>query len=293
MKLLIIGKVGQLGWELQRTCLTLGEIISVDFPDIDLSNSEQVSELIRMVKPNILINSAAYTNVDKAESEPELARKVNALAPEIMASEMKKLKGALIHYSTDYVFDGTKGAPYVETDLPNPINVYGSSKLEGEQLIQEVGGAAIVFRTSWVYSIRQGGFVTKVLQWAREQEVMKIVDDQISSPTWARMLAEATAQIITQGRNDPYGYFSDKAGLYHLSGNGSCSRYEWVKTILELDPKKKEQVVKELLSAKTSDFPTPAIRPLFTSLDCSKIVANNLSLIPDYKDSLCLALNTN
>ena len=293
MRILLIEKNGQLGWELQRSSLTLGEIISVDYPEIDLSNSMQVCELIRAVKPKILINAAAYTNVDKAESEPELARKVNALAPEIMALEMNRLKGALIHYSTDYVFDGTKGTSYVETDLPNPINVYGSSKLEGEQLIQQVGGASIVFRTSCVYSMRQGGFVTKVLQWAREQEVMKIVDDQIGSPTWARMLAEATTQIIAQGGDDVYGYFSEKAGLFHLAGNGSCSRYDWAKAILELDPKKNELVVKELLTAKTSDFSTPAVRPLFSSLDCTKIIANNLCFIPDYKNTLAFALNCN
>jgi dTDP-4-dehydrorhamnose reductase len=269
-KVLLIGKNGQVGWELQRTCCTLGELVAVDYPEIDLADPDGLRRLIRTVKPTVLINAAAYTNVDKAESEPELARRVNALAPAVMAEEARKLNAAFIHYSTDYVFDGAKGSPYVETDALNPINVYGATKLEGERAVQAAGGAYIIFRTSWVYSLRQGGFVTKVLQWARQQTILRIVDDQIGSPTWARMLAEATAQVIAQGRAEPVEYIKEKAGLYHLAGGGSCSRYEWAKAILELDPKKEEQVVKELLPAKSTDFPTPAVRPANTGLACTQ-----------------------
>ena len=177
----------------------------------------------------------------------------------------------MIHYSTDYVFDGTKGSAYIETDIPDPLNVYGATKLEGERAVQAVGGAFLIFRTSWVYSLRQGGFVTKVLQWARQQESLRIVDDQVGSPTWARMLAEATAQVIAQGRGQPVEYMREKAGLYHLAGGGAASRYEWAKAILELDPRKEEQVVKELLPAKSSEFPTPAERPAHTGLNCDVV----------------------
>jgi len=268
MRILLIGKNGQLGWELNRTLLTLGELTAVDYPQLDLANLESMRSLIREFKPGIIVNAAAYTNVDTAESEPELARKINALAPGVMVEEARKLNAALIHYSTDYVFDGTKSGPYVETDTPNPINVYGATKLAGERAVQQIGGSYLIFRTSWVYSLRQGGFVTKVLQWAREQETLRIVDDQIGSPTWARMLAEATSHVIAQGRDEAVEYIKEKAGLYHLAGGGSCSRYEWAKTILELDPKKEEQVVKELLPVKSSEFPSPAVRPANTGLDC-------------------------
>jgi dTDP-4-dehydrorhamnose reductase len=268
-RILLIGRNGQLGWELQRTLATLGEVVALDFPDIDLGNPAGLRELIRGISPNLIVNAAAYTNVDKAESEPELARKINAIAPGVMAEESKRLGAAFVHYSTDYVFDGTKGSAYTERDVPNPLNVYGKTKLEGEQLVQAAGGAYLIFRTSWVYSLRQGGFVTKVLQWARQQETLRIVDDQIGSPTWARMLAEATAQVVAQGRSESVDYLREKAGLYHLAGGGSASRYEWAKAILELDPRGDEQVVKEILPAKTSDFPTLAVRPEFSSLDCS------------------------
>lgn len=270
-KILQIGKIGQLGWELLRTCAPLGEVVALDYPEVDLSDSRGLRELVQSVKPDIIINAAAYTNVDKAESEPERARAINATGPGVLAEEAKKLKAVLVHYSTDYVFDGTKGSPYVETDQPNPLNVYGQTKLEGEQVIAASGCVNLVMRTSWVYSMRQGGFVTKVLQWARTQEVMRVVDDQISSPTSARMLAEITALILAQGREDVFGYLSEKGGLYHCAGAGSCSRYEWAKAILDLDPKKEEQKVQRLDRAKSSEFPVSADRPMISVLNNDKL----------------------
>jgi len=270
-KILQIGTKGQLGWELLRTCAPLGEVVALDYPGVDLSNSTGLRELVRNVKPDIIINAAAYTNVDKAESEPELARAINATGPGVLAEEAKKIHAVLVHYSTDYVFDGTKGSPYVETDQPNPLNVYGQTKLEGEQAIAASGCVNLVLRTSWVYSMRQGGFVTKVLQWAREQEVMRVVDDQISSPTSARMLAEITSLILAQGRNDVYGYLSEKGGLYHCAGGGSCSRYEWAEKILELDPQKEEQVVRQLERASSNEFSVPADRPMISVLNNAKL----------------------
>ena len=291
MKFLLIGRNGQLGWELQRTCMTLGEVVATDYPDVDISQAAALRELIRTVKPDILLNPAAYTAVDKAESEIDLARKVNSIAPAIMAEEMQKLGGALIHYSTDYVFDGDKGTSYVESDATNPINAYGITKLEGEQAVQSVAGTALTFRTCWVYSLRVGGFVNKVLGWARQQEVMRIVDDQIGSPTWARMLAEATAHVIARGGSDPLAYLQQHSGLYHLAGAGAASRYEWANEVIDQDPKKEEQVVRQILPAKSDEFPNPAQRPIYSALDCSKFERTFGIPLPDWKISIKLLLS--
>jgi len=291
LHILLIGKSGQLGWELQRSLAPLGDVVTYDYPEIDLAKPASLPDLVRGVNPQVIVNAAAYTNVDKAEIEPELARAINAVAPGVLAEEAKRLNAAIIHYSTDYVFDGRKGAPYVESDAPNPLNVYGQTKLEGEQAVQAVGGAYLILRTSWVYSMRQGGFVTKVLQWAREQETLHVVDDQISSPTWARMLAEAAALVLAQGRSEPVDYLREKAGLYHLAGSGACSRYEWAQAILELDPKKSEQKVRQLLPAKSSQFPTPAERPLVSVLDCRKFAQVFGLRLPEWRETLKLAIN--
>jgi len=291
-KILQIGTNGQVGWELLRTCSPLGELIGLDYPAVDLSDSAGLRELVRNTKPDIIINAAAYTNVDKAEIEPELARAINAIGPGVLAEEAKKINAVFVHYSTDYVFDGTKGSPYIETDITNPLNVYGKTKLEGEQAIQAVGGAYLILRTSWVYSMRQGGFVTKVLQWAREQEVLRVVDDQISGPTWARLLAEVTALILAQGRDDPAGYIRQKAGLYHLAGSGSSSRFEWAQEILELDPQKSEQKARELLPAKSSEFPTPATRPMVSVLSNDKLEQVFGLRMPRWQEGLQLTMES-
>ena len=281
-QILQIGKVGQLGWELLRTCAPLGEVVALDYPDVDLSDSKSLRELVRSIKPDIIINAAAYTNVDRAESEPEKARAINTTGPGVLAEEAKRINAVLVHYSTDYVFDGTKGSPYVETDQPNPLNVYGLTKLEGEQAIAASGCVNLVLRTSWVYSMRQGGFVTKVLQWARTQEVMRVVDDQISSPTSARMLAEITALILAQGRDNVFGYLSEKGGLYHCAGGGSCSRFEWAKAILELDPQKEEQIVNKLLPAQSDEFAVLANRPKSSVLICLRLQEELGLKLPDW-----------
>ena len=270
MKYLLIGQGGQLGWELRRACLTLGEIIAVDYPEVDLADFSGVRDLIRTVKPDILLNPAAYTAVDNAEEEPELVRRVNGIAPGVLAKEMKKLGGALIHYSTDYVFDGKKNTLYNEQDTPLPINVYGRTKLEGEQLVMDAGATYVTFRTSWVYGMRRGGFINKVIQWAQQQKIIHIVDDQFGSPTWARMLAQATAHVLMQGGSNVLDYLQQYRGLYHLAGNGEASRYEWVKTILEHYPGKEDLEVMQILPAKSQDFPSKANRPAYSALDCSK-----------------------
>lgn len=289
-KILQIGTIGQLGWELLRTCAPLGEVVALDYPDVDLSDSNGLRELVRSVKPDIIINAAAYTNVDKAESEPELARAINAIGPGVLAEEAKKIDAVMVHYSTDYVFDGTKGSPYVETDQPNPLNVYGQTKLEGEQAVAASGCVNLVLRTSWVYSMRQGGFVTKVLQWARTQEVMRVVDDQISGPTSARLLAEMSALLLAKLDYCAYDWLEANSGVFHIAGDGACSRYEWAQKILQLDPHKEEQVVKTIERASSSEFPVPAERPMISVLNNDKLEKTFGLRLPSWEVGLRLTL---
>jgi len=292
MKILLLGNFGQLGWELNRSLLTLGNIVALDYPQIDMSSPDNIRSIVRQYQPNLVVNATAYTNVDKAESEPELAMAINGTGPRILAEEVKRLHGALIHYSTDYVFDGTKGKPYTEEDTPTPVSVYGETKLTGEKNVQSVGGAYFIFRTSWVYSMRRPCFVTKVLKWARERETLHIVDDQISTPTWARTLAEASAQLIAQGKYNPISYMAERTGLYHLSGDGSCSRFEWAKSILEQDPDKDTQITNTLLPASSSDFDTAAERPLLSTLSCDKFEGTFGLPLPDWRLALQLAMGS-
>ena len=264
MRILLFGKNGQLGWELQRTLAPLGAITALDFEDLDLRDPSLLRRRLQDLRPEVVVNAAAYTNVDGAESNRDAAFAINAAAPQIMAQETRGMDAALIHYSTDYVFDGTKGTPYVEDDDPHPVNVYGESKLAGEQAVQAMGGSFLIFRTAWLYSMRGDNFVTKVLSWARKHEVLHIVDDQTANPTWARTLAQLTAHVLVQGAD----CVSDHRGLYHLAGDGYASRYDWAQEILKLDPKPEEQMAHEIRRAKTSDIPTPARRPTFSALDC-------------------------
>jgi len=261
MKLLLIGNNGQLGWELMRTLSPLGEVVARDFPEIDLADEMNTRKLVRDVSPDVIINAAAYTAVDRAESEPSVAMAVNGTAPGVLADEAKSINACLVHFSTDYVFDGEKGEPYVEADTPNPLNVYGMSKLAGEQTVLQSDGAYLVFRTSWVYSLRVGGFVNKVLRWAREQDTLRIVDDQIGSPTWARMLAEVTAQILAMGQEHLFDWVEERKGLYHLGGSGAVSRFDFAGKVLALDPKQQEQIVRHIEPASTSDFELFAVCP--------------------------------
>jgi dTDP-4-dehydrorhamnose reductase len=286
VKILLLGNTGQLGWELQRTLQPLGEVIALDYPEVDMANADSIRKTLREHRPSVIVNATAYTAVDRAESEPEPAEAINATGPGILADEAKALNAFLIHYSTDYVFDGKKGSPYSESDAPNPLNVYGRTKLAGEQAVRSADGAYLIFRTAWVYSLRRDNFVTKVLHWAREKETLRIVDDQISNPTWARMLAETTSQILCRGTGD----LTEHKGLYHLAGGGYTSRLEWAKEIIALDPKKAEQKVRRIVSVKTTDFPTPAVRPLFSALDCSgfgQIFNRNM---PSWRLSMRLAI---
>jgi dTDP-4-dehydrorhamnose reductase len=288
--ILLLGKFGQLGWELHRSLAPLREVVAIDYPDINLLELDSLVQIIRRMHPEIIINATAYTAVDQAEIESEVAGAINATAPGKLAELAKENKSALIHYSTDYVFDGLKGSPYLESDTPNPLGIYGSSKLAGERAIAEVDAATMVFRTSWVYSLRRDSFVIKVLDWARTQSELRIVDDQVSNPTWCRMLAEATALLLAKSGNNPAAWINERRGLYHLAGDGFASRLEWAKLILDYDPQRDQQVVSSLEPAKTSDYPTPAKRPLFSALNCEKFTDTFSIRLPKWQDALELAM---
>ena len=286
MKILLFGSMGQLGTELQATLSSLGEIAPYDIHNLNLENTGHVRETIHAVHPDVIVNASAYTAVDRAESEPEKAFQVNGDIPGLLAEQAAGLNAFLIHYSTDYVFDGSKEIPYIETDQPNPLGVYGSSKLAGEEAVKSGKARYLILRTSWVYSRNRSSFVTKVLEWARKQEVMRVVSDQVSNPTRARTLAEVTARLVGM---DPASLY-DRCGLYHVAGNGYTSRLEWARKIVELDPNRHEQQVREILPAHTSDFPTPAQRPLFTALDCSLFQSTFDIVLPPWEDDLKLAM---
>jgi dTDP-4-dehydrorhamnose reductase len=291
MRILLLGKTGQLGWELQRTLAPLGEISALGPDELNLTELDALARLIHEKHPQVIVNASAYTAVDRAEGQVDLAMRLNAQAPAVMAEAARALNSTLIHFSTDYVFDGEKDSAYTEEDPTNPLNVYGLSKLNGEQAIVQAGCSHLILRTSWVYSLRGDSFVSKTLAWARQQETMRIVADQVGSPTWARMLAEITAAILAQSMSAPQDYLSERSGIYHLGGSGGVSRLDLARAILRFDPRAEEQKVRSLEAASTADFPTPARRPLRTSLNCSRFEAMFGLQIPNWEESLGLAMS--
>lgn len=290
MRILLLGNTGQLGWELERSLATLGQVKGLDYPDIDLSQPESLVPLLRQEQPDLIVNATAYTAVDKAENEPDLAAAINAAAPAVLAEEALALGAALVHFSTDFVFDGTRNEPYTESDPTNPLNVYGKTKLDGEKAIEEIGGAYLILRTSWVYSLRRPSFVTRMLQWSRSQQTIRLVSDQTRSPTWCRSLAAITAQALAQtGRSLP-AWLAERSGLYHLGGSGAASMFDWGQAVLRLDPRREQQIVQEVLPATTAEFPTPAARPLYSVLDCSLFQQTFGLCLPDWQEALRMAL---
>jgi len=290
VKILLIGNTGQLGWELERTLVCLGDVTALDYPTVDLLDEAGIREAVRGAVPQVIVNATGYTAVDKAESEPDIAAAINTRAPAILAEEAHALGAALIHYSTDYVFDGLKGSPYVEADTPHPLGVYAHTKLGGEQAVQQTGGAFHLLRLSWMYSLRRDSFVTKVLGWSRQQPVLHMVTDQIGSPIWARTAAEATAQLLAMGSINIVPWLAERSGLYHFSGPDHVSRYEWAQAILRLDPQPQEQVTEQVLPALTAEFPTPARRPLFSALDSRKFTETFGLHLPPWETALRLAM---
>jgi dTDP-4-dehydrorhamnose reductase len=290
VRILLLGNTGQLGWELERCLAPLGDLTAIDYPEIDLVDFDATRKIVRAAKPDLIVNATAYTAVDKAESERDFAMAVNATAPGILAEEATNLRAALVHYSTDYVFDGKKDEPYLESDEPHPLGTYGYSKWVGEQAVQQANDAHLVFRTAWVYSLRRESFVTKVLAWSRKQTSLKLVTDQISNPTCARMLAEITTLVLSQAVRDPVHWIKERKGIYHLAGDGYASRLEFGKWVLALDPQRHEQTVQELIPALTSEFPAPAERPLFSALNCAKFANTFGFSLPSWQSALRMAL---
>ncbi|MDO9002650.1 MAG: dTDP-4-dehydrorhamnose reductase [Aquabacterium sp.] len=281
MKILLLGKGGQVGWELQRSLSCLGQVTALDFDSpgpqaaphlkADFSCPEQVAAIVQAVKPDVVVNAAAHTAVDKAESEPELARAINATAPGLIALEAAKLGALLVHYSTDYVFDGSGSAARHETSPTAPLSVYGRTKLEGEQLIQQSGCAHFIFRTSWVYAARGGNFAKTMLRLAAERDQLKVINDQIGAPTGADLVADVTAHAIRAFRqaNRP-----ELSGLYHLVAQGETSWFDYARFVIEW-ARANGQPIKvapdAIESTGTASYPTPAQRPLNSRLDTTKL----------------------
>ena len=273
MNILLFGKGGQVGWELQRSLAVLGHVTALDHDSTDhcgdFANPEGVAATVRALKPDVIVNAAAHTAVDKAESEPELARLLNATTPGVLAREAAALGAWLVHYSTDYVFDGSGTRPWVETDTPAPLSVYGRTKLEGEQLIQQSGAKHLILRTSWVYAARGGNFAKTMLRLAQERERLTVIDDQWGAPTGAELLADVTAHAIRHLQQRP-----QDAGLYHLVAGGEVTWNGYAKFVIEHASKAQSAikiVAKEVAPVPTSAFPTPAVRPHNSRLNTSKL----------------------
>lgn len=273
MKILLFGKSGQVGWELQRSLTPLGELIALDFDSRqqcgDFTRLDDMAQTVRAIAPDVIVNAAAYTAVDKAESEPERVRTINALAPGILAREARKLGSWLIHYSTDYVFDGSGSKPWVETDPTGPLSVYGLTKLEGEEAIRASGCHHLIFRTSWVYAARGGNFARTMLRLAQERERLTVVDDQIGAPTGADLLADVTAHAIRMALQQ-----AELSGLYHLVAGGETSWHGYACYVLHLARQAGIELKvagASVIPVPTSAFPLPARRPLNSRLDASKL----------------------
>jgi len=280
MKILLLGQNGQVGWELKRSLAPLGELLALDRSSTshcgDLSNLKGLSETVREFRPDVLVNAAAYTAVDKAESDAETAFLVNALAPEVLASACATVGAYLVHFSTDYVFDGSGHRPWLETDETGPLNVYGHSKLAGEQSIAQEGAKSLIFRTSWVYGTEGANFAKTMLRLAQERERMTVINDQFGTPTGAALLADVTALALQAPQQ--------LTGVYHLAAAGETTWYAYAEYVLAKAKQLKPSLnyaVKDFMAVPTSDFPTPAKRPLNSRLNCSRLeLALQLKLPP-------------
>ncbi len=282
-RILLIGKIGQVGWELRRTLAPMAQVACVDFPEIDLTSGDSIRQWVRETRPNIVINAAAYTAVDKAESEPDKAMKINGVAPGILAEEAKKLGALLVHYSTDYVFDGAKTEPYVETDAPNPLGAYGRSKLAGDEAVRAIGGAHLIFRLCWVYGARGQNFMLTMMRLAREREKLRVVGDQVGCPTWSRMIAETTALALKQAvAAGDLGAFT---GTYHLASSGVTSWHGFADAIVKLMPAEGRKCVR-VEAISTAEYPTPTKRPAYSVLACDKLERAFGLRLPHWEESL-------
>lgn len=285
-KILVTGRNGQVGHELRRTLSTLGDIIALGRDKLDLTNPDQIRTQIQTIKPDYIVNAAAYTAVDAAESDADTAMQINGTAPGVIAEEAKKIGAAVIHYSTDYVFDGCKTTPYVETDAPNPVGVYGETKLAGEQAIQSIDVPHLILRTSWVYGRYGKNFYNTILRLAHEREELGVVADQIGCPTWSRTIAETTAQLIAQQLAGSGPSFNERSGIYNLVSKGETSWHGFAKLFIERDQNKAQQKLKKLNAIGTEGYPTPAKRPAYSVMSTEKLEHTFNLCMPTWQQSV-------
>jgi dTDP-4-dehydrorhamnose reductase len=275
VKILLTGKTGQVGYQLERSLQGLGDVIALNSTQMNLADLDSVVSVIRNIKPDLIVNPAAYTAVDQAEREPELAHRINGEAPGVMAEEARRLGAAMIHYSTDYVFDGEKEGAYAEHDVPNPQNVYGKSKLAGERAIAAAGIPHLILRTSWVYGMRGRNFLLTVLRLANERDELRIVSDQFGAPTWSRTIADTTGHIVSrlQGQGANAGLqraaWQEQTGTFHLTAQGHTTWHGFTKAILAHPSVLKKPVVTPI---KTEEYPLPARRPKNSVMSCDKLI---------------------
>lgn len=285
MKILLTGASGQVGFELARSLRPLGEVVAPGRACMDLADPDQVRAVIRAERPHLIVNAAAYTDVDKAQTEPALAHRVNAEAPALMAAEARLLGAAMVHYSTDYVFDGTKQGAYVETDQTKPINVYGQSKLDGEQAIAAAGIAYLILRTSWVYGMRGKNFLLTMLRLAAEREEVRVVADQYGAPTWSRTIADTTAALLAQARSGASPWWERHSGIYHLSAQGSTTWHGFTESIVAL-----AGLDCRVLPISSADYAGAARRPANSVMSSDKFIDRFCDIAHwDHALALCMA----
>ncbi len=300
MRLLVTGCYGQVGWHLQRTLAPLGEVLAIDIDTVDLTDTASVSKTVRDFAPHVVVNAAAYTAVDKAESERGIAQAINVGAPGQIAKECAAAGALMVHYSTDYVYDGNKQEPYVETDATGPLSAYGETKLAGDQGIIASGCAHIILRTTWVYDIRGKNFLRTVLRLARERDELRIVGDQFGAPTWARMLAETTAIVVARSVERKKTVGAWPSGLFHLTAGGRTSWAGFAQAILEeydalASPTESGEYggplnTKRVVEIGTHEYPLPARRPVNSVLSNAAIAREFGIMMPDWRHQLRLAL---
>jgi dTDP-4-dehydrorhamnose reductase len=291
-RILVFGRVGQVGWELRHKLACLGRVISLEYPEVDFSRPDSIREAVRKEDPKVIVNAAAYTAVDKAESDSVLANAINGTAPGVLAEEAKRLGSLLVHYSTDYVFDGTKQGLYVETDEPNPLSVYGESKLAGDLAIQSAGCDYLIFRTSWVYGARGNNFLLTMLRLAREGKDLRIVDDQIGAPTSSECIAQATADVLAQVLSPGGPRVEGRSGVYNLTSCGETTWYGFAKSLLARSAESMGFTLPDLIPIATSEFPRPAKRPANSRLCCQRLEEVFGVQMPDWEDALSLVIET-
>jgi dTDP-4-dehydrorhamnose reductase len=301
LRILLTGKNGQVGSELSNLLPRVGEVVAFDRYQLDLAKPDDIRQIIRGIRPNLIVNAAAYTAVDQAEKEESMAHSINADAPALMAQEAKKIGAGIVHYSTDYVFDGLKKSPYEETDVPNPVSVYGKTKLAGELAIRDSGVPYLVFRTAWVYSTTGRNFLLTILRLASQREQLNIVHDQVGAPTWSRDIALTTTQILAAvaTRNNRTDSLEDSSGTYHMTSAGEASWCDFSRAIVQNASKispmpqwlaaatqNRPLLVRTIIPITTAEYPTPARRPAYSVLSTALLARTFDIQLPDWRTSL-------